>query len=61
MQINICFIFQGNALKQSVVDIERFPRTGVDEHTLNNFLGVSRHQSKIKCHVRCGCRTSAVD
>ncbi|XP_021311829.1 serine/threonine-protein phosphatase 7 long form homolog [Sorghum bicolor] len=31
----------GNAIKQSVLDIERFPRTGVDEHTLNNFLGVS--------------------
>lgn len=29
----------GNALKQSVLDIERFPRTGVDEPTLSNFLG----------------------
>ena len=42
-RINICFIMQGNVLKQSMIEIEQFPRTGVDDHTLNNFLGVSRH------------------
>jgi hypothetical protein len=33
-------ILQGNTLKKSVIEIERFPRTGVDEHTLDSFLGV---------------------
>jgi hypothetical protein len=47
MQINIYFILQGNTLKQSMVDIEWFPRIGVDGHTLNNFLGVSPHYSLV--------------
>ncbi|XP_021304829.1 serine/threonine-protein phosphatase 7 long form homolog [Sorghum bicolor] len=48
----------GNAIKQSVLDIERFPRTGVDEHTLNNFLGRLARRLR-RAAARCGCGTSA--
>ena len=37
-----CFILQGNSLNKSVVEIERFPRTGVDQNTINTFLTVSQ-------------------
>ncbi|CAN6336643.1 unnamed protein product [Urochloa humidicola] len=45
----------GNAIKQSV--IERFPRTGVDETTLNTFLGRLGRRLR-RAAARCGCRTT---
>lgn len=48
----------GNTLRRSVLDLERFPRTGVDETTLNNFLGRLARRLR-SAAARCGCRTQA--
>ncbi|CAN6303670.1 unnamed protein product [Urochloa humidicola] len=47
----------GNTLRQSVINIERFPRTGVDEVTLSSFLGKLSRRLR-RAAGRCGCRVS---
>ncbi|XP_021315899.1 uncharacterized protein LOC110435007 isoform X1 [Sorghum bicolor] len=51
----------GNSLNKSVVEIERFPRTGVDQNTINTFLTRLARRLR-RAARRCGCGTStAID